>query len=163
MSYTINVTGRMYIGDLCYALSDEIYDGVWGASDYKDGAYKTEKGEFAMVGTAYGDGTYEGSDGFYYPVDAGIIGICDANLVEKEISDFGRLVDAVGEANISYEDGTIYITYTTPDGGTKMVDIVTDEYDDNTTDDIAEAMIEDYLVDIEDDDFGPTEEDLDED
>ena len=103
-SFTINIkSGKMYIGDLCYALSDDIYDGVWGnQGHYEDGKYETQNGEFAMVGTAYGDGCYLGSDGMEYPVDAGIIGICDASLVNKDVHGYGTIVDATGEANMEF-------------------------------------------------------------
>ena len=40
-------------------------------------------------------------------------------------------MDAEGEANISYNDGTINITYTTPSGETRFVDIETAYSDDN--------------------------------
>ena len=136
-SFTINIkSGKMYIGDLCYALSDDIYDGVWGnQGHYEDGKYETQNGEFAMVGTAYGDGCYPGSDGMEYPVDAGIIGICDASLVNKDVHGYGTIVDATGEANISYEDGTIAITYDN-NGATKFVNIETSEdWDDEDFED----------------------------
>ena len=109
--FSIIVKKDLYIGDLCYALNDDIYYGIWGAKHFEDGAYKTEKGlEFAMVGTAYGDGCYSGSDGYVYPVDAGNIGICDAELVEKDISDLGRIIRNVpGEVTITYDNGTISV------------------------------------------------------
>lgn len=126
-SFIIKVSGKMYIGDLCYALSDEVYNNVWGGHNYEDGAYNTPDGMFAVVGTAYGDGTYSSNIGFDFPVDAGIIGICDGKLAVKDYEDLGILVDAVGEANISYDNGTISITYTTPGGHTEFVDIETTE------------------------------------
>ena len=129
-SFTIKVSGKMYIGDLCYAMSDYDYHKVWGAHNYEDGM-------FAMVGTAYGDGCYDSNIGFAFPVDAGIIGICDGELVKKDVTgpygDLGIIVDAEGEANISYNNGTISITYTTPTGETKYVDIET-AYDDEEED-----------------------------
>ncbi len=148
-SFKINVTGKMYIGDLCYALADDVYHGVWGANDYKDGAYKTDDGEFAMVGTAFGDGSYASTIGVEFPVDAGIIGICDAKLVKKEIAslygDLGIIVDAVGEATIEYDDGIIAIAYTTPSGETKHIDIDTsgDLDDENYDEDEYEEDEED--------------------
>ena len=143
-SFTINIkSGKMYIGDLCYALSDDIYDGVWGnQGHYEDGKYETQNGEFAMVGTAYGDGCYLGSDGMEYPVDAGIIGICDASLVNKDVHGYGTIVDATGEANISYEDGTIAITYDN-NGATKFVNIETDEDWDEEDEDEEEESYDD--------------------
>jgi len=148
-SFTINVNGKMYIGDLCYALSDEVYKGIWGTNNYEDGAYEAPDGMFAMVGTAYGDGSYESNVGFEFPVDAGIIGICDGRLVAKDITDLGILVDANGEANISYNDGTIAITYTTPSGETEFIDIET-AYDDEEDN---EDYEDDYSNDYDDEDL----------
>lgn len=137
-SFTIKVSGKMYIGDLCYAMSDYDYHKIWGAHNYQDGAYEAADGMFAMVGTAYGDGCYDSNIGFAFPVDAGIIGICDGELIKKEITgpygDLGIIVNAEGEANISYEDGTIAITYTTPSGETKFVNIET-AYDEEEEED----------------------------
>lgn len=132
-SFTIKVNGKMYIGDLCYAMSSEDYREYWGKHGYQDGAYDTPDGMFAMVGTAYGDGCYESNIGFEFGVDAGIIGICDGELVKRAIDDLGIIVDAEGEANISYSGGTIAITYTTPSGETKFVNIET-AYDDEEDD-----------------------------
>jgi hypothetical protein len=139
-SFKINIkSGKMYIGDLCYALRDDIYDNVWGKQNqYNDGAYQTPEGDFAMVGTAYGDGSYLGSDGMEYPVDAGIIGICDMALVDKDVHGLGTVVEADGEANISYENGTIAITYNN-NGATKFVDIETaEDYEDEEDEDYYE-------------------------
>ena len=130
-SFTIKVNGKMYIGDLCYAMSCEDYANYWGSQDYEDGAYDTPDGMFAMVGTAYGDGCYESNIGFDFGVDAGIIGICDGELVKRNIDGLGIIVDAEGEASISYDDGTINITYITPSGETRSVDIETAYSDDN--------------------------------
>lgn len=118
-SFTINVENGLYIGDLCYALENKVYHEIWGEqSNYKDGAYKDpETGlEFAMVGTAYGDGEYAGDDGNYYPVDAGIIGICDRKLATKygNMEKYGRIVqDVKGKVTISYDDGDIKVEWPT--------------------------------------------------
>ena len=114
-THAINVNGCLYIGDLCYALKDDVYYGVWGGKgNFKDGAYKADNGlEFAMVGTAYGDGCYLGSDGCDYPVDAGIIGICDSKLAKKEgASNLGRFVRGIrGKVTITYNDGEIIVEH----------------------------------------------------
>ena len=135
-SFTIKVNGKMYVGDLCYAMSREDYSNYWGAHDYEDGAYDTPDGMFAMVGTAYGDGCYESDIDFAFPVDAGIIGICDGKLVKKDITggiygDLGIIVDAVGEATIVYDSGTIGIHYTTPTGEYEEIQIYTADDDED--------------------------------
>ena len=78
--------GDYYIGDPCYVLAADDYpDDRW--SNFCDLLEKggNEVTEFEGVpmfaaGTAYGDGTYEGSDGFEYGVDAGLIGIVPLSL-----------------------------------------------------------------------------------
>jgi hypothetical protein len=78
--------GKYYIGDLSYALDDDIYHGVFGANDYEMGLYTENNSQlsFLIAETAYGDGVYEGSDGKEFSVDAGIIGICHEDLIEQD-------------------------------------------------------------------------------
>jgi hypothetical protein len=88
-TYTYTYTapaGSYYIGDLCYALGDDVYDKVFGDVGGYDGGLYTYKptGDFFLVaGTAYGDGLYRGSDYKEFAVDAGIIGIAPMSLAKK--------------------------------------------------------------------------------
>lgn len=77
--------GTYYIGDLCYALSDDVYDKIFGGTGYSAGIYKERSTghTFALAHTAWGDGEFEGSDGKKFAVDAGIIGICSIALKKK--------------------------------------------------------------------------------
>lgn len=112
-SFKINVKNGFYIGDLCYALNEEIYDEVWGGNNYEDGQYTDPetKAEFAMVGTAYGDGEYKSDVGALFPVDAGIIGVADLSICDKDTS-FGKVVpDYSGIVYIEYNDGTITVSW----------------------------------------------------
>lgn len=144
-SFIINVEKGVYIGDLCYALTDEVYHDVWGAADYEDGAYNSGNLEFAVVDTQYGDGCYMGSDGFDYPVDAGIIGICDSQLVSKNIEGLGRIIPISGMVKISRdEQGTIQISF----GNGRYEDIYIytgDEYPEDEDEDV-------FFYDEEEDD-----------
>lgn len=142
-TFKINVKNGLYIGDLCYALDDRVYHKVWGKqNDYEDGAYvDPETGaEFAMVGTAYGDGYYKceitDNEGYdlldKYYVDAGIIGIADLSICTRKDEDgsdhftgFGSVLPGFkGEVEITYDDGDIIVDskefslviYTTYDG-----------------------------------------------
>jgi hypothetical protein len=77
--------GKYYIGDLCYVLGDDVYDGVFGGTGYSSGIYE-EKGTdrtFLVSHTAWGDGEFPASDGKKFAVDAGIIGICSTSLMAK--------------------------------------------------------------------------------
>ena len=141
-SFKINVKNGFYIGDLCYALNEKVYDEVWGGNNYEDGQYvdpKT-KAEFAMVGTAYGDGEYESDVGAFFPVDAGIIGIADLTICNKDTS-LGRVIpEYVGIAYIEYNDGTITVSWG-DDANHKEINIYT-SYDED--DDYGEDEEEDW-------------------
>lgn len=101
---TLNYTappGKYYIGDLCYALYEDVYDKVFGSlGGYDSGLYQKGNSFFLVDNTAYGDGLYKGTDGFEYGVDAGIIGICSGDLIDP--------------ANTSAESGGKIYTFTEP-------------------------------------------------
>lgn len=151
-SFKINVKNGFYIGDLCYALDEKVYDEVWGGNDYEDGQYTDPetKAEFAMVGTAFGDGEYESNEeGLSFPVDAGIIGIADLTICGKDTF-LGKVVpDYSGIVFIEYNDGTITVSWG-KDADHKEIDIYTgyDDYDEDEEEDYDE---EDYDEDEEED------------
>lgn len=142
-SFKINVKNGFYIGDLCYALNKKVYDEVWGGNNYEDGQYvdpKT-KAEFAMVGTAYGDGEYESDVGAFFPVDAGIIGVADLSICDKDTS-FGKVVpDYVGIVYIEYNNGTITVSWG-DDTDYKEINIYT-SYEEEDYDEDEEESYED--------------------
>ena len=73
--------GDYYVGDLCYALKDELYENVFGGTGYSTGLYRFTDGSFFMLShTSCGDGEYHGTNGKTYLVDAGIIGIAPLSL-----------------------------------------------------------------------------------
>lgn len=97
--------GRYFIGDICYALPDKIYDEVWGDKyQYENGSYEG----FAVHGTAYGDGTYEGTDGVSYGVDAGVIGITDIGKEQRydnnELNRLGKIVEVKDSLIMNCDD-----------------------------------------------------------
>ena len=161
-SFKINVKNGFYIGDLCYALNEKVYDEVWGGNNYEEGQYTDPetKAEFAMVGTAYGDGEYESSEeDLTFPVDAGIIGIADLAICDGDTS-LGKVVpDYSGIVFIEYNDGTITVSWGDKDSHNE-IDIYTgyDDYDeDEEYYDEEENYDEEERYD-EDDDYGEDEE-----
>lgn len=90
---------KYYIGDLCYILPRDLYDEIVCSFKYDDGEWHTvDSVTFAFSNTAYGDGEYRGSDGFLYPVDAGIIGVIklegfDPKDIFYNEGDLGRIVE----------------------------------------------------------------------
>ena len=107
---TIKSKKGFYIGDLCYALNDDIYDEVWGDADYEDGIYEDPASgfSFAVAGTAYGDGTYTDDWLREYGVDAGNISLVPGELVEDTTG--GHYFEGAGKAHFSAENGHFSIT-----------------------------------------------------
>jgi hypothetical protein len=92
--------GKYYIGDLCYALDDTIYDKVFGPN-YDTGLFTLKKNPnhvFWMKHT-HGDGCFRGSDGKEYCVDAAILGIAAYSILDPK--------------KAPYDGGHLY-TFTSP-------------------------------------------------
>lgn len=109
--------GTYLVGDPCYAVPDHRWMEWLEAADYEtqDVLLAELDGHPTLgIGTAHGDGTYEGDDGNEYPVDAGLIGV-----VPVEIADYSddkyprgkimRKVEFTKDFDCSYEDGTIVL------------------------------------------------------
>jgi hypothetical protein len=108
--------GKYYIGDLCYAnkLSD-----VW--NDFCNLFFNQPHGvvasiEFFAANTAYGDGEYSGSNGYSFPVDAGLIGIISAKhlTTEDKAKDYVQVFEFKRDFEVSaaggmFSFGHIYI------------------------------------------------------
>ena len=106
-----------YVGDICYQLPDEYYDGIWCEKlNCADGVHDIAGYRVAVGSTAYGDGTYLGSDGTYYSVDAGVIGVIPHELCKdkdkKKIAALGRFV-AAKKCEFEAEDGKFTIHFDT--------------------------------------------------
>lgn len=119
---TVSVVG-FYIGDLCYALSDEAYYGGWGrmvkdgdrwkdsgSPGFQEGAF-TYDGSTAIVAyTAHGDGCYhDATDSIDFPVDSGCIGIVPLELIRdmEKAANLGKIVLG-NRARMYVEDGEFY-------------------------------------------------------
>ena len=127
-----------YIGDICYALSREQYDDMWGSKGYNDGEYETDGHTWAVYGTAYGDGTYMSSDYKYtFSVDAGVIGVIPLELIKEEkfedASDLGLVVTGHLSIDFSCTDGFYEISIENMENNTK-------EYFEIDTTDDTEAL-----------------------
>ena len=115
-----------------------------------------------MVGTAYGDGEYESSDGVTFPVDAGIIGVADLAICDGDTS-LGKVVqDYSGIVFIEYNDGTITVSWG-KDADHKEIDIYTgyDDYDEDEGYYNEEENYDEEERYDEDDDYGEDEEEED--
>jgi hypothetical protein len=98
--------GTYYIGDLCYALDDKVYDKIFGdVGGYANGMYQKSLQEFFLVdSTAIGDGEYQGTDGKQYAVDAGIIGITPISCMLKS-GDGGHVHTFHHKVSVDFKDG----------------------------------------------------------
>ena len=113
---TAKVTGSIksnkgfYVGDLCYALNDDVYDTIWGGAAYQDGIYKEPvTGRcFAVAATADGDGTYIDNNRRTYDVDAGNISLVPGELAEDTFG--GHFFPGAGTASFEAENGVFMIT-----------------------------------------------------
>ena len=68
-------------------MGQELLQTLWKAeeADDFDGHFEYMGHPIFVHSTAYGDGSYEGSDGRSYSVDAGIIGAIPVELIEDEV------------------------------------------------------------------------------
>ena len=88
-SNTVLVPAGTYIlGDPCYAIPDNKWDEAITTTDcfHTPVGFVTVDGiKYPIMGfaTAYGDGEYPGTDGRWFPVDAGLIGLVPYDL-DKE-------------------------------------------------------------------------------
>lgn len=154
-------THKVFVGDICYALDDDLYQRVWGDKlDFKDGEIEN----YAVVaGTEYGDGCYEGDEASY-GVDAGVIGVTDIEHYMDSghsVEDLPRLGAVVeipsGQCEVCFDadtDGTFYITINDiGTGDTVFKDVICTGDDDE----------DDWDDEDDEDDFDPWADDEDED
>lgn len=105
-------SGKFYIGDPCYVLSDDVYYGIWDDKyNFEDGIIDCGNGlSFLVHGTAYGDGGYQGTNGAEYGVDSGTLAVIPMDLVAKlDGVQFGS-VETSKTAWLDYNNGTFDIT-----------------------------------------------------
>jgi len=83
---------RVWIGDPCYVLQDELWDDVC-KQIFKDGKevghvitvnYKGNNLSYINCGTAYGDGCFNSKSGFEYGVDSGALAIVPEELIHED-------------------------------------------------------------------------------
>lgn len=129
MKEIIKSNKGFYVGDICYALNDDIYSGIWGKWGYCDGKYSTPDGfAFAVAGTAYGDGEYIDQKGRLYGVDAGVIGIVPLELLDKHYNFGGHIFEGAGEAIFEAEKG--FFSITLPNGEAIAINTNDEDFDE---------------------------------
>lgn len=129
---TLIKTNKLFVGDVCYCLRDDIYRGIWGDEyNYADGIIKDEDDTVISVigSTAYGDGSYTSDKDIEYSVDAGVIGVSNLDYSDEAyvtLEKLGTVVDVPsGKAAVFFEcdEGDFFI---------KIIDVDSEEilYDD---------------------------------
>lgn len=125
MAMEVNHTypaGEYYIGDICYALSDDVYQNQWGDKfKYARGTHEiTYKGvnDFLSVNsTTYGDGIYtDTSNSLDFEVDSGTIGIVNISLCDpKSIKDGkikgGHIIKSITPVEFKSSKGVFEISF----------------------------------------------------
>ena len=109
--------GKYFIGDLCYVLSskwNEVCDLTISGHECLEGKFTMSDGtEFAMFGTAHGDGYYHDQRGNGYPVDSGSIGCVlfdKIDDIDKEyLERSGTVLDIPNDFEVEAENGVISI------------------------------------------------------
>ena len=133
--------GEYWVGDPCYVVPDDIYQGIWGDKyKFKDGTIDCGNGlSFQVHGTAWGDGEYKGSNGFIYGVDAGVLAIVPMELATKERGLDKGTRHKSSTAKLKYKDGVFNMIF---DNETITID--TDPSED--LDESKQLKKEDYEV-----------------
>lgn len=125
--------GKYYIGDLCYALSDTLYDTVFGPR-YESGMYTslTNPSHVFMMGNT-DDGLYRGTDGKEYPVDAGIIGIASEATLDPKKAPYsgGSLYTFTSPVSVKLKDDKFIFYGENYNDPRLTIYIYEDEYEDS--------------------------------
>jgi hypothetical protein len=110
--------GSYVIGDPCYAVPDDDWFPLLQSCNYFEdpiGTIKDETRQFSVLafGTKWGDGSYRGSDGNVYGVDAGLIGLVPVEMVEDlsehEVVNFSKDTLCVNDGSGKLKFGHITI------------------------------------------------------
>lgn len=112
-----------YIGDICYALDEDVYHGVWerqvrdgdgwkdsDSPDFQGGSFVYDYLTVGVARTAHGNGCYhDATDSMDFPVDSGYIGIVPLELVKdlEKAANLGRIFPG-NRARMYADDGEFH-------------------------------------------------------
>ena len=133
-------SGRYYVGDLCYVMTDKEWDEFCALTivdnDCVQGEFTFADGRrFATYGTRWGDGEYRSNINSKHSVDSGTIGCIRLNeiniekLNEEEMEELGAIVNFDSDFVTRESDGLIIF-------GNVIINTDSDEeyYDDEEED-----------------------------
>jgi hypothetical protein len=133
--------GKYYVGDICYALDDNVYQNQWGKiHNFAAGTYVlTYKGvqQAMSVGqTSYGDGVYmDYINDLEFTVDSGTIGIVPFNLCNPDVIKHnkikgGHFIESATQIEFKYQEGIFVIGYNN-NRNLMIIDTQDDDDEDN--------------------------------
>lgn len=103
--------GRYWVGDPCYVIDEDRWMELLESANYfmSSSVGVLDNLMVLSFGTKYGDGEYKGSNGFWFSVDAGMIGLVpDELVVQRENTTLGVFVNFDRPTRCSREeDGTL--------------------------------------------------------
>lgn len=102
--------GAYLLADPCYAVPAELWEELLESCNYFETPVGNVQGRQVLAfPTAYGDGSYVGSDGFTYGVDSGLIGLTPLSLVPEHerapLSTLGAVVTLVVPTLCTWREG----------------------------------------------------------
>ena len=111
--------GEYWITDPCYVIGDKEWlplleeTGYFGlpehtSTNFDDGVFEYKGKKCFAHGTAYGDGGYNGSDGFVYWVDAGLISIIPTDVADELPNPLGSRLVIFEKSFEVYEVGGVF-------------------------------------------------------
>ena len=113
--------GKYYIGEICYALPNKVYE-QWGKTyNYDEGTYvfshKGSQHTLTVARTKYGDGFYmDEISKIDFAVDSGTIGIvpfdlCDPKNIKGDVIYGGHFIESTSPIEFRSHDGIFVVGY----------------------------------------------------
>ena len=125
--------GKYFIGDPCYVFDqdwDDIVDLIFGTAD----TLIHNGRQLFVATTAYGDGSYRGSNGFEFGVDAGLLGAVPVELMSKTPGPKDGVIIDAPHGLVCSEPVYGCFVFKVVNGTT--IEIDTDFHDDETDEDL---------------------------
>lgn len=131
--------GTYYVGDLCYVLDevwDEVCDLMFAGKTTEYGEFELADGrKFAILGTAYGDGTYDSNVGTEHAVDSGTIGCILVEDINKVDESLGAKIEFPSDFEVFDDAGKLNFGHVVIDTDPEYEDEEEDWYEDEEEED----------------------------
>jgi hypothetical protein len=101
--------GTYYVGDLCYSVDNDDWPIICDEIDHKGTPFEYRGKLAASSYTRYGDGGYDDSEGRFYGVDSGSIGIAPVEVLADPHHHGGQVITFKKPFDIHFENGVFKI------------------------------------------------------